>query len=248
LAVVDVRPRNGKAYQLIVDTVERELATGVLKPGDRLASERELVTRFGVSRTSVREALRVLENSGLVRSRHGDRSGPVVLDPANGPLTDTIGRIARLRACTPGELVGYRMTLESAASQLAAQLRTDEQLIAMRESLATMRAATAKPAEFGEADFVFHELVAKASRNSLIEASLRAARQAAVAQLDDKIARSRHKRKWMEESLRVRQQVFDAIERGDGAEAATIARRGLFAYYREYLDPDEVSALAALGA
>lgn len=241
------RPKSGRAYQLIVDAVERELASGALRPGDRLASEREMVVRFGVSRTSVREALRVLENSGLVRSRHGDRSGPVVLDPADGPLTDTIGRIARLHGCTAGELVGFRMTLESAANQLAAALRTEDQLAAMRKSLDEMRAAIdAGPAEFGEADFAFHEIVAKASRNTLIQSSLHAARRAAVAQIDDKIARASDRRAQMEESLRVHEQVVDAIERGDGEAAAAIARQSIFDYYREYLDADELAALAGM--
>ncbi|MCI2416457.1 GntR family transcriptional regulator [Saccharopolyspora sp. K220] len=238
-----------RAYQQIVDAVERELASGVLRPGDRLPSEREMVARYGVSRATVREALRVLEHSGLVKSRHGDRSGPLLLDPAGGPLSDTLERIVRLHGCTAGELVGYRMMLESTANQLAAGLRTEEQLAAMHASLAAMRAAIERGAEeFGAADFDFHELVAEASRNTLIQYSLRAARQAALVQIEDKIVRADDERAQMEESLRHHEIVFAAIEAGDGERAASIARHSIFAYYRDYLDEAERAALASLCA
>lgn len=237
----------GRAYQQIVDAVERELASGALRPGDRLPSEREMVARYGVSRPTVREALRVLEHSGLVKSRHGDRSGPLLLDPAGGPLSDTLERIARLHGCTAGELVGYRMMLESTANQLAACLRTDEQLAAMRESLAAMRAAIERgPEEFGAADFDFHEVVTDASRNTLIQYSLRAARQAALVQIEDKIVRARDERAQMRESLRHHEMVFEAIEAGDGERAGRLARHSIFGYYRDYLDETERTALAGL--
>ena len=68
-----------RAYQRIVEQVEEALARGDLRPGQRLPSERELVAQFEVSRSTVREALRVLESNGVVRSRPGDPNGPEVL-------------------------------------------------------------------------------------------------------------------------------------------------------------------------
>ncbi|MGI8717025.1 MAG: FadR/GntR family transcriptional regulator, partial [Lapillicoccus sp.] len=65
--------------QGIVEQVEQALASGELRPGQRLPSERELVVQFGASRSTVREALRVLESTGVVRSRPGDPHGPEVL-------------------------------------------------------------------------------------------------------------------------------------------------------------------------
>ena len=236
-----------KAYRQIVDAVERDLYAGELRPGDRLPSEREMVARSGVSRASVREALRVLENSGLVRSRHGDRSGPLVLDPAGGPLAETLTRIARLHGSSPGELVGYRMVLESAANQLAAYLRTDDQLAEIRASLAAMRAAVDQGVEaFGAADFAFHECVVTASRNALLEYSLHAARQAVLAQIGDKIVQASDARAQMAESLRHHELVASAIEARDGERAASLAKHSLLAYYGAALAVDERLALAAL--
>ena len=68
-----------RAYQRIVEQVEDALVRGELAPGQRLPSERELVTQFAVSRSTVREALRVLESNGVVRSRPGDPNGPEIL-------------------------------------------------------------------------------------------------------------------------------------------------------------------------
>jgi len=65
-----------RLYQRIVEQIEDALARGELKPGQRLPSERELVVQFGASRSTVREALRVLESNGVVRSRPGDPDGP----------------------------------------------------------------------------------------------------------------------------------------------------------------------------
>lgn len=68
-----------RAYQRIVEQIEEALSRGDLVPGQRLPSERELVTQFAVSRSTVREALRVLESNGMVRSRPGDPNGPEIL-------------------------------------------------------------------------------------------------------------------------------------------------------------------------
>ena len=235
-----------RAYQAIVDSVESRLATGELKPGDRIPSERALMAEFGVSRGTVREALRVLGNSGLLRSRHGDRAGPMLLDPAGAPLAEAVSRVARLHGCTTAELVGYRMTLESAANQLAAHLRTEGQLAAMRGVIEEMADAPDRQ-RFAEADFRFHALVAEASGNSLIESSLRAARAAILGQIGEKIAESpTGSAAHMRESVRHHRLVFGAIESRDGVLAAAIARFSLVNSYREYLTAAEYEALSAM--
>jgi DNA-binding FadR family transcriptional regulator len=235
-----------RAYQAIVDSVENRLATGELKPGDRIPSERALMAEFGVSRGTVREALRVLGNSGLLRSRHGDRAGPMLLDPAGAPLAEAVSRVARLHGCTTAELVGYRMTLESAANQLAAHLRTESQLAAMRRVIEEMAKATDRQ-RFAEVDYEFHAIVAEASGNSLIESSLRAARAAILDQIGEKVAESpTGSAAHMRESVRHHRLVFGAIEARDGVLAAAIARFSLVNSYREYLTPAEYEALSTM--
>jgi GntR family transcriptional regulator, transcriptional repressor for pyruvate dehydrogenase complex len=238
-----------RAYQSIVESVEGRLASGELRPGDRLPSERSLMVEFGVSRGTVREALRVLSNSGLLSTRHGDRSGPVLLDPAAAPLTEAVSRVARLHGCTTAELVGYRMTLEAAANQLAAHHRDDDELAAMREAIATMADAgdSDDRARFAEADFTFHAVIAKASRNSLIESSLRAVRGAILDQIGEKIAAANAgSRAHVRESIRHHRLVLTAITARDGEQAAAIARFSLATSYREYLTDAEYAALSVM--
>ena len=84
-----------RAYERIVEQVEDAMARGELKPGQRLPSERELVTQFAVSRSTVREALRVLASNGVVRSRPGDPRGPEVLAFSTNGLAKQMTRLTR---------------------------------------------------------------------------------------------------------------------------------------------------------
>ena len=130
-----------RAYQRIVEQVEDALVRGDLRPGQRLPSERELVSQFEVSRSTVREALRVLESNGVVRSRPGDPNGPEVLPFSSGALRKQMVRLARVDEVSLSELVSFRMILDGSATMLAAQLRTPEQLAEMESAIEVMRAA-----------------------------------------------------------------------------------------------------------
>src|SRR5215217_6842131 len=124
-----------RAYQRIVEQIEDALARGDLAPGQRLPSERELVAQFEVSRSTVREALRVLESNGVVRSRPGDPNGPEILPFSQSALRKQMVRLARVDELTLSELIGFRMILDGAAIQLAARLRTAEHLAEMEQAL-----------------------------------------------------------------------------------------------------------------
>ncbi|MDT7671882.1 MAG: GntR family transcriptional regulator, transcriptional repressor for pyruvate dehydrogenase complex, partial [Pseudonocardiales bacterium] len=115
-----------RAFQRIVEYVERALAAGELKAGDRLPSERELVERFGMGRSSVREALRVLENMELVRSAPRDPRGPLVLEYSVGPVRRSLAMLTSARTVTLPELVQFRMIVDASANLMAAARRTDE--------------------------------------------------------------------------------------------------------------------------
>src|SRR5690606_40941277 len=95
-------------------------------------------------------------------------------------------------------------------------------------------------------DFAFHECIVTASRNTLLQYSLNAARQAVLAQIGDKIAHASDARAQMAESLRHHELVAAAIEDGDGERAASLAKHSLLAYYGDALAVDERLALASL--
>src|SRR3954447_2216072 len=156
-----------RAYQRIVEQVEDALARGELSPGQRLPSERELVVQFAVSRSTVREALRVLESNGVVRSRPGDPNGPEILPFSPVALQKQLTRMLRTEGLNSASLISFRMILDGCGSQLAAQLRTEAEVQEMERCLDNMAGAIDGDFEaFSEADIAFHDAVASASRNT----------------------------------------------------------------------------------
>ncbi len=109
-----------RAYEAIVSQVEEAIRQGELQPGARLASERDLMAQFGVSRSTLREALRVLESNGLVRSRSDKQRGAEVLAFSAGPLAQSIRSLINIERLTLYDLIFFRMLVEGTLSGLAA--------------------------------------------------------------------------------------------------------------------------------
>jgi GntR family transcriptional regulator, transcriptional repressor for pyruvate dehydrogenase complex len=236
-----------RSYQRIVEQVEDALARGDLQPGHRLPSERELVTQFQVSRSTVREALRVLESNGIVRSRPGDRHGPEVLPFSSRALRKQMVRLAQVDEVGLAELVSFRMILDGSANMLAARLHTAEQLAEIESTIAAMEAAVdVGYEEFSRADFAFHEAVGRASRNTLIQLCNEVVREVVLSLISEKISRSRQRHSLMATSLEHHRQVLAAVRAGDGIAAARAARRSLYDYYAGYVPKADRESLRAL--
>lgn len=236
-----------RAYEAIVDQVEEALVRGTLRPGHRLPSERNLMTQFGVSRSTVREALRVLESDGLIRSRPGDPRGAEVLPYSPGGLRKSVLRLARVDELSLGELLQFRMILEGAVNRIAAQRCTPEHVAAMEAAIAAMKAAIeiGHP-EFSEADIAFHDVVAAASGNMMAQVCGEVTHHVVLALIDDKLARADDQAAQMRQSLEHHEQVLAAIRSGDGAGASRLALRKMFEYYASYLPEDERPMLEIL--
>lgn len=236
-----------RLYQRIVEQIEDAVARGELTPGQRLPSERELVTQFGASRSTVREALRVLENDGVVRMRPGDPNGPEILPFSPDVLAKQMTRLARIDRMSIGELVSFRMILDGSANMMAARLRTAEELATIEGTLTVMEdAIDIGFDEFSEADVAFHDAIALASRNSLIQVCNKVVRGVVLSLISVKVARSRNSKALMRESLEHHREVLEAIRAGDGPAAARISRQNLYDYYVGYVPKKEQPALLAL--
>lgn len=236
-----------RLYQRIVEQIEDAIDGGELKPGERLPSERELVVQFGASRPTVREALRVLESNGLVRSRPGDPNGPEVLPFSTTVLTKQMTRLTQVDTMSIAELVSFRMILDGSANMLAARLRSDDELAAMELAIGVMEQAIELGyAEFSEADVAFHEAVARASHNSLIQVCNAVVRDVVLSLITDKVTRARNQKTLMRESVRHHREVLAAIRLGDGPAAARISRQTLYDYYAGYVPKKDRKSLLAL--
>ncbi|MEV4804665.1 FadR/GntR family transcriptional regulator [Nonomuraea sp. NPDC049421] len=249
-----------RAYERVVEQIEEAIESGALTPGQRLPSERELMVQLSVGRSTVREALRVLQARGLVRSRPGDPNGAEVLPFSPAALHKSMTTLARVEELSLGELVQFRMVLDSAAILLAARLRTDEQLAGMAEAVASMRAAagTGSGTEsgtgsgavdteaFGRADVAFHDAVVAASGNKLIQICTDVVRQIVLRQIAARIDAADDRQALMRRSIRHHEEVIAAIRAGDGPLAAQLSRKAMYDYYAPYVAESETSALRAL--
>lgn len=236
-----------RMYERIVEQIEDAVARGELKPGQRLPSERELVVQFGASRPTVREALRVLESNGLVRSRPGDPNGPEIMPFSPNGLVKQMTRLAQVEQMSMAELVAFRMILDGSANLLAARLRTPAELAAIEETFAVMEQAIDKSfEEFSRADVAFHDAIARASRNTLIQVCNQVVRGVVLTMISEKIARARNSKALMRESLHHHREVYEAIRAGDGVAASRISRRNLYDYYVGYVPKADRGQLLAL--
>lgn len=232
-----------RAYERIVEQIEEAVVSGRLKPGERLPGERELMIQFGVGRSTVREALRVLQAAELIRSRPGDPRGPEVLAASPAALHRSMHRLARADHVGLAELLQFRMVLDGSAHLLAAQLRTDDDLSALDTALAAMRAGAEEGfAQFSHADVAFHETIARASRNPLLVVSAEVVRGVVLELIEDKLSHARDRSALMQSWLRHHAEVLEAVRAADGELAARLARRALYDNYAEYV-PEEQRAL-----
>jgi DNA-binding FadR family transcriptional regulator len=156
-------------YAQIADQILWQIGSGHLKPGDILPPERELTQSFAVGRSSVREALRILESQGVIRPASG---GAFVVAEAANPLNTSLRLLFKLDGRTgTRDLFELRRILDCEAAALAAERRTEEHLADMAASIGRMEAAlTVQTAGelFIDADLQFHLAVAEASGNRLL--------------------------------------------------------------------------------
>jgi GntR family transcriptional repressor for pyruvate dehydrogenase complex len=151
----------------IVQRIRGAILAGALTVGTKLPSEHQLAREMGVSRTSIREALRELEAMGLVVCRHG--VGAFVASPNDAAL----GResLLDLLADRPSmaEFLEVRRHLETHCAALAAQRRTEEEVVAIEAVIAQMGVLLKDPDAYLQADFEFHGLLVRAAHNTIFE-------------------------------------------------------------------------------
>jgi GntR family transcriptional regulator, transcriptional repressor for pyruvate dehydrogenase complex len=152
----------------VVDHVRALVASGELKPGDRLPPERELARSLKISRSSLRAGIGFLAAMGVLKSRHGAgtfvATGPPALD------SSSLTVLGALHGFLPWQMFEARLTIEASVAALAAERANNDHLAELSEEVAEMYASMDDPHEYLIHDIRFHRTIARASGNPILGA------------------------------------------------------------------------------
>src|SRR5262249_13042469 len=158
--------RTGRRYEQVAEQIQRLIASGALSPGDRLPPERELAAKFGVGRSSLRDAIRTLEVMGIVESRHG--SGTGVRDLSTDSLVVPLASVLAHKRELVAELLDVRRMIEPALAARAAANATEEELSRLEDILRRQAEKVRRGEPSIEEDSEFHYAIALAARNTVV--------------------------------------------------------------------------------
>jgi DNA-binding FadR family transcriptional regulator len=216
---VSVR-RVRKAYEQVADQLRELIMTGELSPGERLPNEALLAREFGVSRATIREALRVLAAQSLLRTAKGAGGGSYVTVPSVRNISDfmrsNINLLTGNRDVTLEELIEARILLEVPAARLAAARRSEQDVERLRSSIPPDSPRVDTREEFLH-NAEFHTTLIESCGNTL----LYIAAQPVFSALQTHLARSQLGRRFHVEIHRHHIRIVEAIHAGDGDAAGS---------------------------
>ena len=230
------RRRNAGVTDDAIERIRELVASGAWGPGTRLPREVDLAKQLGLSRNSLREAVRALSQARVLEVRQGDGTYVSSLDPGE-LLEPTLSATHLLRGRTVLELFEVRRMLEPEAAALAAQRADAEVSSALGVELERMVAAGDRPDELVEADAAFHDVIARAPGNGVLRALLRSLSTSTVrARLWHGIA----DRGALDQAREEHRRIYEAIAAGDADLARASALLHIATnenWLREHLDP-----------
>jgi DNA-binding FadR family transcriptional regulator len=245
---VFVPVQHNRAFESVVSQIEGAIHSGEYKTGDYLPSERALSEEFAVGRSTVREALRILESMGLIATSPGSRKGAKVSASMQKGLTRMIDGAIKVEEIPLVDLIQYRMITGAAVNHLAARLRTDAQLQAMQHAIDDMKKSSRDDtAEFARADTEFHRIIREAAGNSVIEMVNAAINGAIVSLMHAAIDQSTNTEATRATFIDVHEQILAAIRQRDSGEAARLAHQSLLEAYGPSLSAEDRRLIDLMG-
>lgn len=155
-------------HRIIARRLEARILAGEMRPGDPLPSEMGLAAELGVNRSTIREAIRLLEQNGLVRREEG-RKKLMVSVPQSSDVSKRVTQAMVMQQVTFDELWEAMFALEPAAAHAAARRADAADIAAMEANLAATRQALEDKESLTALDIEFHDLVARASKNRALQ-------------------------------------------------------------------------------
>ena len=152
-----------KASEVLAERLRELIVQGRIQPGDFLPSERDLVTESGLSRTSVRDALRVLETDGLITTKVGRTGGSMVTLPGRASVARSVELFVRTHGIRLESLLECRVAVEPTLARLAARHRTEAQLAEISAIHETFVASVDDVPRYKTINLDWHLAIARAS-------------------------------------------------------------------------------------
>jgi GntR family transcriptional regulator, transcriptional repressor for pyruvate dehydrogenase complex len=160
-----------RAFEEIAEQIREELSSRRLRAGDRLPPERALAEQFGVSRNTLREALRSLENAGLLRLQKGATGGAFVRESTGDAVITGLRDMFHLGAIQPEHLTEARVWIESIVVGAACERATAEDIEALKANIAAAETAARDDVDFYDQAAIhleFHRIIARATKNPVM--------------------------------------------------------------------------------
>jgi GntR family transcriptional repressor for pyruvate dehydrogenase complex len=213
--------RKARRYEQVAEQIQRLIATGALHSGDTLPPERELAAKFGVGRSSLRDAIRTLEVMGIVESRHG--AGTVVRELSTDALVVPLSSVLLRKREMVAELLDVRRMIEPALAGRAAKNASRAEIARLEEILHRQGEKIRRGEDTMEEDSAFHYTLALAARNSVVLKVL----DVLMDLLRETRARSLQVPGRVERSYAGHQRILKAIKRRDRGAAEAAVKKHL---------------------
>ncbi|WP_374238524.1 FadR/GntR family transcriptional regulator [Kocuria rosea] len=188
-------PAASRTYTVVLDWLEERLRSGEISVGDKLPGERQLAEEFAISRASVREAIRILDAMGLVRSSTGSgpSAGAIVISEPSAALAWALRMHVATRSLPVRDLVQTRLLLETQSAREAAAAPDTPERTATLEHAAALVAAMDDPGlpdeRFHAHDAEFHVLLSSLAGNLVVGTIMSSLRQATIGYVQETVAR-----------------------------------------------------------
>ena len=222
----------------MAEQLEEAILSGKLKPGEKLPPERDMIVDLATSRRSLREAMRVLEQKGLIEIRVGVKGGSFVKVPTTDSVSKSLGLLIRLKKIPVNELAEFRLDMEGVIARRAAERADDTDIDRLKKIIlkaeTILKDPDAKFKDYKEIDREYHLALAAAARNQLYAAVLRIVHDNTSRYFEKHV--NYHSRRFRDHHKEMIEMV-EAIKNRDGDTAFSLANRHIQDFFR-YVDAE----------
>jgi DNA-binding FadR family transcriptional regulator len=218
LSLANRRPL--KRSEVIAHDIAEYIVDSNLPPGSMLPREKDMIEQLGVGRTTLREALRILETRGVLTIRSGPGGGPVVRHPQPSDLTEALTLILQFKRATLTEVMDARIWLEPTAARMAAGNITKAEIKRLKDINAEMRANIDSEERIMLANQRFHNVITGATGNLVVQVF----NETLMTVADSGITDVSHSKTFKRIAVEGHDRIIEALEAKDG-DAAELAMR-----------------------